>query len=53
MAEKSLVMIFLNQLGARATVTVPGIRDDITEQEVSVVMDSIVPAIYLSLLAEI
>jgi hypothetical protein len=42
MADKSLVMTFLNQLGARANVTLPGVRDDITEQEVSVVMDSIV-----------
>lgn len=42
MADRTLVMTFLNQLGSRATVSVPDVREDLTEQEVSVVMDSIV-----------
>jgi hypothetical protein len=42
MADRTLVMTFLNQLGVRATLSLPGVREDITEQEVSVVMDSIV-----------
>lgn len=42
MADRSLVMTFLNQQGVRATLSLPGVREDITEQEVSVVMDSIV-----------
>jgi hypothetical protein len=42
MADKSLVMIFLNQLGARVNIALPGVREDITELEVSAAMDSIV-----------
>lgn len=42
MADRSLVMTFINQLGQRTILTLPDIREDLTEQEVSVVMDSIV-----------
>jgi hypothetical protein len=42
MADISLVMTFINQLGQRTILTLPDIREDLTEQEVSVVMDSIV-----------
>lgn len=42
MADKSLVMTFLNQLGSRASITVPGAKNNITEQEVSEVMDAII-----------
>ena len=44
MADKSLVMTFLNQLGSRASITLPGVRDDVTEQEVSAAMDSVIAA---------
>lgn len=42
MADRSLVMTFLNQEGSRASVTLPNVREDLTEQEVSVVMDSVI-----------
>ena len=44
MADKSLVMTFLNQMGSRASITVPGVRDAVTEQEVSAAMDSVIAA---------
>jgi hypothetical protein len=42
MADKSLIMTFLNQAGSRASITLPGVRDDVNELEVSATMDSIV-----------
>jgi hypothetical protein len=42
MADRTLVMTFINQLGSRATVTLPSVRDDLNELEVSAAMDSIV-----------
>jgi hypothetical protein len=42
MPEKTLVMTFLNEMGSRASITLPGIRDDVTELEVIAVMDSII-----------
>ena len=42
MAEKTLVMTFLNEQGAKANVSLPGIKDDLTEAQVSAVMDTIV-----------
>jgi hypothetical protein len=44
MAEISLVMTFLNQEGTRANITLPEVRVDLTELEVSAAMDSIVSA---------
>jgi hypothetical protein len=41
MAEKNLVMTFLNQEGARASITLPAVRPDITQGEVSAAMDVI------------
>jgi hypothetical protein len=42
MPDKSLLMTFLNQEGSRASVTVPGVRDDISAEEVSATMDLII-----------
>jgi hypothetical protein len=42
MADKSLVMTFLNEEGSRASITLPGVRDDVSELEVSAAMDSII-----------
>ena len=42
MADKSLVMTFLNEEGSRASVTLPSIRDNITEAEVSAAMDVVI-----------
>ena len=40
--DKSLVMVFLNELGARATITLPCIKDALTQEEVSAAMDVII-----------
>jgi hypothetical protein len=42
MADKSLVMTFLNQRGERSSITVPNIKDNLTESDVSVTMDAII-----------
>jgi hypothetical protein len=42
MADKSLIMTFLNEEGSRASITLPGVRDDVNELEVSAAMDSII-----------
>ena len=42
MAEKTLVMTFLNEMGSRASIALPNLRDDVTELEVSAAMDSII-----------
>ncbi|MBL4937607.1 DUF2922 domain-containing protein [Clostridium sp. YIM B02515] len=42
MADKSLVMTFLNEEGTKANITLPGVKDNVSQQEVSVVMDTII-----------
>jgi predicted DNA-binding protein (UPF0251 family) len=42
MADKSLLMTFLNEEGSRTGISVPYVKDNLTEAEVSVVMDSII-----------
>jgi hypothetical protein len=42
MADRALVMTFINQLGSRATVTLPSVTVALNELEVSAAMDSIV-----------
>ena len=42
MADKSLVMTFLNEMGSRASISLPGVKDNVTEAEVSAAMDVIV-----------
>ena len=42
MAVKNLVMTFLNEEGARTSVTLPAARPDVTESEVSAAMDTII-----------
>jgi hypothetical protein len=42
MAEKSLVMTFLNEKGAKANITLPGIKEGLTAAEVSTAMDAVI-----------
>jgi hypothetical protein len=42
MADKTLVMTFLNEEGSRASISLPSIRDNITEAEVSAAMDVVI-----------
>ena len=42
MADKNLVMSFLNGEGTRSSVTLPAVKDTITEVQVSAVMDAII-----------
>jgi hypothetical protein len=42
MADKTLVMTFLNEEGSRASVSLPAVRDDITAEEVAATMDLII-----------
>lgn len=42
MADKSLVMTFLNQEGSRTSITLPAVKDTITEAEVATAMDAII-----------
>lgn len=42
MADKSLVMTFMNREGARASITVPSVKDNITDVEVAAAMDAII-----------
>jgi hypothetical protein len=42
MADQSLVMTFLNREGARTSLTIPAVKDDITEAEVSTAMDAVI-----------
>jgi hypothetical protein len=42
MADKSLVMTFLNQRGERSSITVPNVKDNLTQSDVSVAMDAII-----------
>jgi len=42
MVEKTLLMTFINEEGAKASVTLSAIRDDLTQAEVSAAMDVII-----------
>jgi hypothetical protein len=42
MADKSLVMTFLNQEGSRTSITLPAVKDNITEAEVELAMDAVI-----------
>jgi hypothetical protein len=42
MGDKSLVMIFLNELGARVSITLPAVKDGVTALEVSDAMDVLI-----------
>jgi hypothetical protein len=42
MADKTLVMTFLNEMGAKASVSIAGVREDLTEAEVAAAMDVII-----------
>ena len=44
MADKSLVMTFLNAEGSRASITLSGVKDTLTETEVSDAMDVVIAA---------
>ena len=44
MADKSLVMTFLNQEGSRTSITLAGVKDTLTEAEVSAAMDVVIAA---------
>jgi hypothetical protein len=44
MGEKSLVMTFLNQEGSRASITLPAVKDTVTEAEVITAMDTVIAA---------
>ncbi|ERI92289.1 hypothetical protein HMPREF1982_02546 [Clostridiales bacterium oral taxon 876 str. F0540] len=42
MADKSLIMTFLNEEGTKTNITLPGVKENISQQEVAVVMDTII-----------
>jgi hypothetical protein len=42
MADKSLVMTFLNQEGSRTSITLPAVKDNVTEAEVITAMDAVI-----------
>jgi len=42
MVEKTLLMTFLNEEGTKTSITLSGIRDDLTQAEVSAAMDVII-----------
>jgi hypothetical protein len=42
MADMSLVMTFLNREGSRSSITIPAVKDTVTEAEVATAMDSII-----------
>lgn len=42
MPDKTLVMTFLNEMGAKASVSISGVRDNLTEAEVAAAMDVII-----------
>ena len=44
MADKSLVMTFLNSSGERTSITLPAVKDTVTEAEVSATMDAVIAA---------
>jgi hypothetical protein len=44
MADKSLVMTFLNSSGSRSSITLTAVRDNVTEAEVAAAMDAVIAA---------
>ena len=44
MADKSLVMTFLNAEGSRASITLAGVKDTLTDIEISAAMDVVIAA---------
>ena len=42
MADKTLDMTFLNETGSKASISLPCVKDDITQAEVSAAMDTII-----------
>jgi hypothetical protein len=44
MADKSLIMTFLNEEGSRSSITISGVKDGVTEAEVAAAMDVIIAA---------
>lgn len=42
MADKTLIMTFLNREGSRASINLPGVRDNLTQAEVAAAMDTII-----------
>jgi hypothetical protein len=44
MADKSLVMTFLNETGAKSSISISPVKDGITEAEVTTAMDAVIAA---------
>jgi hypothetical protein len=44
MADKSLVMTFLNSQGSRSSLTIAAVKDNVTEAEVISAMDAVIAA---------
>jgi hypothetical protein len=44
MADKSLIMTFLNAEGSRSSITIPSVKETITETEAAAAMDVIIAA---------
>jgi hypothetical protein len=42
MGDKNLVMTFMNREGSRASLTLPAVKDNITEIEVATAMDAVI-----------
>lgn len=42
MADTNLVMTFMNSEGAKTSITLPSVRDDVTDAEVGSVMDALI-----------
>lgn len=42
MPDRTLVMVFLNEIGARTTIALPCAKDVLTQEEVSAAMDVII-----------
>jgi hypothetical protein len=42
MADKSLVMTFLNSSGSKTNITLTAVRDNVTEAEVAAAMDAVI-----------
>jgi hypothetical protein len=44
MADKSLVMSFLNTEGSKSSITLTAVREDVTEDQVAAAMDAVIAA---------
>jgi hypothetical protein len=42
MSDKTLTMTFLNEIGSRASISLPAVKDDLTAAEVSTAMDVVI-----------